>query len=78
MNALTLATDVSDLVPIVVPLAGLLFVGFCVAVSALRSVAVNRAREQTKREVAAYMAEGSITSEDAERLLKKDKADRCW
>lgn len=73
MHGLTLAESARDMIPIIIPLAGMLFAGFCVLVSAMRSVAVNRAREQTKREVAAYMAEGSITAEDAERILREKK-----
>lgn len=34
------------------------------------------ARERTKREIAAYIAEGSMTPEQGERLLRSGK-DRC-
>lgn len=34
----------------------------------------SRAREQTKREIAAYVAEGSMTPEEGERLIKADQA----
>ncbi|MEM7754065.1 MAG: hypothetical protein AAF297_00340 [Planctomycetota bacterium] len=38
----------------------------------------NIARERTKREIAAYIAEGSMTPEQGERLIKSGKrADRC-
>lgn len=33
----------------------------------------SRAREQTKREIAAYVAEGSMTPEEGERLIKADQ-----
>ena len=51
--------------------------GFSVAILAifmctLRGIFKTRAREQTKREIAAYVAEGSIRAEDAERILKAD------
>jgi len=38
-----------------------------------------RARETTKREIAAYVAEGSMKPEDAERILKADvpRWERC-
>ena len=45
---------------------GVLICGFIT----IASVRVARTREQTRREVAAYVAEGSITSEDAERILQ--------
>jgi len=47
------------LVPLVVIIAG-----------AARSAAVNKERERTRRELAAYVAEGSMTADEAERLLK--------
>ncbi len=34
-----------------------------------RSILVGRARERTSREITAYVAEGSITAEEGERLL---------
>jgi hypothetical protein len=40
----------------------------CVIISSLQSVLRTRQIEQTKRELAAYVAEGSITPEDAMRL----------
>lgn len=33
------------------------------------SVLTNRQRERSRREIAAYVAEGSMTPDDAERLL---------
>lgn len=38
----------------------------------VKSVLETRARESTKRELAAYVAEGSMTPEDAERIIKAD------
>ena len=45
----------------------------------IRGIVRTRAREQTKRELAAYVAEGSMTPEDAERIIKADlpKWERC-
>ena len=40
-----------------------------IAFGTTASVAKNRQREQTKREIAAYVAEGSITPDDATKLL---------
>ncbi|MEM7754063.1 MAG: hypothetical protein AAF297_00330 [Planctomycetota bacterium] len=36
----------------------------------LRKIAVRRAQEESRREVAAYVAEGSMTADEGERLLK--------
>lgn len=38
----------------------------------IRSIYKTRAREHTKREIAAYIAEGTMTPEDGERLIKAD------
>lgn len=51
---------------------GILFIGFlAVAVVAeeRRKAARTREREQSRREIAAYVAEGSITPDDAVRLM---------
>lgn len=45
---------------------------FAIAVSALRSVLETGARERSRREIAAYIAEGSITAEQGERLMRAD------
>ncbi len=39
-------------------------------IEAWRKVSEVRAREESRREVAAYVAEGTITPEDAERILR--------
>lgn len=43
---------------------------------AIRTTLKTRAREQTKREIAAYIAEGSMKPEDGERILRADM--RAW
>jgi len=53
-------------------------VGGCIAVIAilfgtLTGVAKTKEQEKTKRELAAYVAEGSMTPADAERILRADK-----
>lgn len=40
-----------------------------VIVSAIKSMTIARAKEQTKREIAAYIAEGTISPDDGIRLL---------
>lgn len=48
---------------------------------AIRGSIVGRAREEARREIAAYVAEGSMSPEDAERILNagrsKDKKGAC-
>jgi hypothetical protein len=43
---------------------------------AVQKISVTRQRETTKREVAAYVAEGSMTPEDAERIIKAGKSSK--
>ena len=47
-----------------------------IVVGSITSITVNRSREKTKREIAAYVAEGSIEPEKAVEMLKAsgDKA----
>jgi hypothetical protein len=77
MNSFTLATDWTDMSGLLIPLGAFVFAAFLVVVSAIKSVAINRARETTKRELAAYMAEGSISTDDAERILKHREDRKC-
>jgi hypothetical protein len=51
-------------------------IGTCVLVGmglrAATTIATNTFRERSRREIAAYVAEGSITPEQGERLIKAD------
>ena len=53
---------------------GLSFLVALVAIifGVVKSIMETKAREETKRELAAYIAEGSMTPEDAERIVKAD------
>lgn len=44
---------------------------------AFRSVLIARAREQSRREIAAYMAEGSISPDQGERLMAAGNPKDC-
>ncbi|MFG0305232.1 MAG: hypothetical protein ACF8Q5_03345 [Phycisphaerales bacterium JB040] len=41
----------------------------------ISGVAKTQAREKTKREIAAYVAEGSITPEDAKKIIESKEKD---
>ncbi|UCD75689.1 MAG: hypothetical protein JSV91_02000 [Phycisphaerales bacterium] len=43
-----------------------------IALKALTKVITNASRERSRREIAAYIAEGSITPEQGERLMRAD------
>lgn len=44
---------------------------------AVKSMVTNSHREQTRREIAAYIAEGSMTPEQGERLMKAKSGEDC-
>jgi len=43
----------------------------------ITSMFKSMARERTRREIAAYIAEGSMTPEQGERLMKARARDQC-
>lgn len=55
---------------IVIPIMLFTFFGSWVVVHHVAKVFTTGARERTKREIAAYIAEGSMTPEQGERILK--------
>lgn len=57
------------LLPIIAIGAGMLVGSLAIASGVMHSIAVNKARENTKRELAAYVAEGTIQPDDAVRIL---------
>lgn len=65
--------DDEVLVPLIMGVVGVTAIICGTLSSAIKSVA----RERTRREIAAYLAEGSLTAEQAERILKAKNPDRC-
>ena len=61
--------DRNDLIPIIAIGGGLIIAFFYVVFSNIAHVMTTRARETTKRELAAYVAEGSMSPEKAVALL---------
>jgi hypothetical protein len=59
----------NQIIPVVAVGGGLVFVTIATVFSSLRSIAVHKAREQTKRELAAYVAEGTISADKAVEIL---------
>ena len=71
-----------DLTPIIEAVAQHWFwsvIGLIAVVSiifgSIKSMVVNAGRERTRREIAAYIAEGSMTPEQGERLVRAKPAD---
>lgn len=68
---LTIAQDISDgVIPIVaIGVGGMVGSVFIISHSIRRSID-RKQREESRRELAAYVAEGTMTPENAERLLR--------
>ena len=45
--------------------------------SAIKGIVTSGSRERSRREIAAYIAEGSMTPEQGERLMKAGGDKRC-
>jgi hypothetical protein len=70
-TVLTLAANGAEVAKIAV--GGSLALGFfAILTGFLRRLMAARAREQTKREIAASIAEGTMTPEDGERILRAE------
>ncbi len=57
-------------VVVVLIIAGLILLGGLIR--AITAVLTTNSREKSRREIAAYIAEGSITAEQGERLIRAD------
>lgn len=58
-----------DLIPLVAIVGGIIIALVAIVSSMIVSASRTKQRESTRREVAAYVAEGSMSPEDAERIL---------
>ncbi|MGD9789234.1 MAG: hypothetical protein AB7Q00_06860 [Phycisphaerales bacterium] len=58
-----------DVTKIVLIALGVSLMVILVVVKAVQRVSIARAREQSRREIAAYVAEGSITPDDAVKMM---------
>ena len=72
--------EADNLIKLIAVGGGMSLGALWIVCTSVRSVAKSRAQEESRRELAAYVAEGSMTPEDAERLLKAGRPsweDRC-
>lgn len=76
-SALQISTEPIDPIGFIAVTGGLLIAVIISTTAILAGMVTSKQREQTRREVAAYLAEGSITSEDAERLLTTKMGNNC-
>lgn len=63
-------TDVGDLIPFAGMAVGLVIAMTAIITGTVQRTVRSRQYEQSRREIAAYVAEGSISPDDAERLLR--------
>lgn len=65
-------TDTGELATVVAVGGGLGVAIVAIITDAIRKSVQTKHREETKREVAAYVAEGTMKPEDAERIIRAD------
>ncbi len=61
-----------DLLPVIAVVGGLGIAALAIISHLIRTVSHRRHFEESRREIAAYVAEGSIAPEDAQRLLESE------
>jgi hypothetical protein len=69
MFPFTLAGMDDEIIPILAIGGGLSVAIIAIVSGAIRTVLVSKHREESRREIAAYVAEGSMTPDDAAKLL---------
>lgn len=67
------AIDSNDMIPLVAIVGGCAVGAVAIIAGMLTSVSRRKHVEQSRREIAAYIAEGSMTPEEGERLLNAGK-----
>ncbi len=70
---------VAMLIPIVAITGGFVCAVVGIIMGTIRRTAETKAREESRREIAAYVAEGTISPDDAAKILSAGKkAKDCW
>lgn len=70
------AVVLENLIPLVAIVGGLLIAAIAIISGTICSASRRRHFEESRREIAAYVAEGSMSPEDGQRLLET-KNDSC-
>ncbi len=70
MPTLTLGDEIQMVIPIVGIVFGCTGWFISIIVNGVRDAKAVRHREESRREIAAYIAEGSMTAEQGERLMQ--------
>ncbi len=69
MHHLMLANQ-GEVIGVLAVAGGLVIAIITIIMGTIRSTVATKQREQSRREIAAYIAEGSMTPDDGERLMK--------
>ncbi len=72
----SLSSNPQLLIPIVAIVGGISVAIIAIIFGVINTIATNAEHEKSRREIAAYVAEGSITPEDAEKLLASSKKNK--
>jgi hypothetical protein len=69
-----LADDIEMLIPIIAIGGGLSLGAFCALIGTVKAISHTNQVEKSRREIAAYIAEGSMTPEEGERLMRAGRS----
>ncbi len=75
-DAPTLAMADDEMIAAIAIVGGLSIGVIAIVSATIKNIAKAKMRETTKREIAAYIAEGTMTHEEGERLLAAGPKDR--
>ena len=76
-NLLMSLMERGDFLPLVAIVMGCTVGMVAIVFGGITSTIKSRGREQTKRELAAYVAEGSISADQAQALIQADAPKEC-
>jgi len=63
-------------IPFIIFATGGVIAVVAIVFGAIKRISINSEREKSRRDIAAYIAEGSMTSEDGIKLLKAAPSDK--
>jgi hypothetical protein len=69
--------DPGKIIPLVAIGGGLIFALLIITIGCITGVIKSRHREISRREIAAYIAEGSISADEGERLMRAAPPTSC-
>ena len=73
-----ITSDEDQFIPLIIFGTGTIIAVIAIVFSSIKRMVVSSNVEKSRREIAAYIAEGSMTPEDGERLLSAGKSQsRC-